>query len=73
MSDYLDVASDVENKCVEEGGVDIFLEENDRQCNAWTAEEVYGILEGDRGVPVGSGYCGERLSSPIREKTTSGC
>ena len=29
MSDYLDVASDVENLCVEEGGVDIFLEDKD--------------------------------------------
>ena len=35
MPDYLDVASDVENMCVEERGVDVFLEDKDNVMLGW--------------------------------------
>ena len=53
MSDYLDVASDVENMCVEEGGVDIFIEDKDnvmhrrlRKCTGFW-REIYIIKQTD--------------------------
>ena len=63
MSDYLDVASDVENMCVEEGGVDIFLEDKDnvmhgrlRKCTGFwreigASQWVLDILENGYRLP----------------------